>query len=127
MQIYKFSLTEQFSNLGGETDSTFVECFISAPRETYSSEAGKYPCLIICPGGGYSHVSPREAAPIGMNFVSDGYQVFIVRYSTNPHGFPQQLREVAAALEIINEHADEWQCVMDNITNMGFCSMCTNN
>lgn len=120
MRLYKFSLNEHFPNLGGETDSTYVECYINGTREIYGSKAGYYPCLVICPGGGYSIVSPREAAPVGMNFISEGYHVFIVRYSTDPHGFPQQLREVAATLEIIDEHADEWQCDMNNITIMGF-------
>lgn len=120
MQIYKFSLNEHFSNLGGEADSTYVECYINAPREVYGVKSKPYPCLIICPGGGYSHVSAREAAPIGVHFAAEGYHVFIIRYSTNPHGFPQQLREVAAALEIMNEYAEEWQCDMNNISIMGF-------
>ncbi len=120
MQIFKFSLNEHFPNLGGESDSTYVECYVNAPREVYGAKPESYPCLVICPGGGYSHVSAREAAPIGMHFLSEGYHVFILRYSTNPHGFPQQLREVAATMELICEHADEWQCDMKNVTIMGF-------
>ena len=120
MQICKFSLNERFPNLGGEQELTYVECFLNGPRVTYGGIKKPYPCLVICPGGGYSGVSPREAAPIGMHFVAEGYHVFIVRYSTNPYTFPQQLREVAAAMEIIYEHAEEWQCDTNNIAIMGF-------
>lgn len=120
MQIKKFSLNEYFPTLGGESDATYVECYVNNSRATYSADPKPYPCLVICPGGGYGHVSPREATPIGMHFLSEGYHVFIVRYSTRPHCFPQQLREVAAAMEIIYEHAEEWQCDTNDITIMGF-------
>lgn len=120
MRIEKFYLKEYFPNLGGDDGMTYVDCYLSAPRATYGAEQKPYPCLVICPGGGYSGVSLREAAPIGMHFVAEGYQVFIVRYSTKPHGFPQQLREVAAAMEILYEHAEEWQCDTNDVTIMGF-------
>ncbi len=120
MKYKSINLHDSFQNLDGDDYTTYVECFLNDSLESLTGEPGLYPCIVICPGGGYSHVSSREGAPIAMHFVPDGYQVFVVHYSAAPHCFPQQLREVAATLEIINAHAQEWSCDMNNITIMGF-------
>lgn len=52
MQIKKFSLNAYFPTLGGESEATYVECYVNDSRETYSAEPRPYPCLVICPGGG---------------------------------------------------------------------------
>ena len=80
----------------------------------------KHPCLLICPGGGYGMVSQREGEPIGLHFLPQGYNVFILRYSVAPNCFPTQLREVAAAMELIYENAEKWHCDTDKIAIMGF-------
>ena len=80
----------------------------------------KHPCLLICPGGGYRWVSAREAEPIGLHFLPQGYNVFILDYSVAPNSFPTQLREVAAAMELIYENADAWHCDTEKIAIMGF-------
>ena len=80
----------------------------------------KHPCLLICPGGGYRHVSKRESEPIAMWFLSRGYNIFILNYSVPRHTFPTQLREVAAALELIHANADDWHCDLDKVAIIGF-------
>lgn len=40
------------------------------------------PAVVICPGGSYMYVSKREAEPLAYEFLAQGYQVFILRYST---------------------------------------------
>jgi acetyl esterase/lipase len=39
------------------------------------------PALVICPGGAYRWRSPREKDPPAFEFLSMGYQVFILEYS----------------------------------------------
>ena len=80
----------------------------------------KHPCMLICPGGGYHGVSPREGEPIAMHFLPQGYNVFVLRYSVAPNRFPTQLREVAAAMEAIYENAEEWHCDTNKIAILGF-------
>jgi acetyl esterase/lipase len=41
------------------------------------------PAVLILPGGGYRACSDREAEPIAMAFLAEGYQAFILRYSLN--------------------------------------------
>lgn len=59
------------------------------------------PCLLICPGGGYEFCSKREQEPIALYFLPNGFNVFILKYSAAPNRYPTQLREVAAAMELI--------------------------
>ena len=70
--------------------------------------AKKRPAVVICPGGGYSHTSDREAEPVAIKMTAAGFHAFIVRYSCAPAVFPTQVLELAKAVEIIREHADEW-------------------
>lgn len=80
----------------------------------------KRPCLVICPGGAYGVCSDREAEPVAFHFLTQGYNVFVLRYSVAPHRFPVQLQEVAAAMEILWENAESWHCDTDRVAIMGF-------
>lgn len=78
------------------------------------------PNILLCPGGGYSYCSEREAEPIALKFLPAGYNVFVLNYSVKPHGFPTQLREVAAAVEMICGNAKQWNADPGRIAIMGF-------
>lgn len=55
-----------------------------------------------------------------MHFVTEGYNVFVLHYSTAPNRYPTQIIEVAAALEVIHENASKWQCDAQKIAICGF-------
>lgn len=76
--------------------------------------------ILICPGGGYSHLSFREGEPIAMKMNSMGYNACILRYSLTPNKFPTQLIEAAYCVRYIREHAAEWHVDPDEITIAGF-------
>ena len=40
--------------------------------------------IIICPGGGYEFTSDREAEPIALKFVAQGFNAIVIRYSIAP-------------------------------------------
>ena len=80
----------------------------------------KRPCLLVCPGGGYRRVSQREGETIALHFLPHGYNVFVLWYSASPNRFPTQLRQVAAAVELIHENAEAWHCDTGKIAIMGF-------
>lgn len=57
------------------------------------------PCILIIPGGGYSHLSPREGTPVSNKFISLGYNTAILYYSLGPkYSYPVQKDEVNTAL-----------------------------
>ena len=46
--------------------------------------------------------------------------MFVVTYSVKPHGFPQQIREVAGAMELVHQRAEEWNVDTSRIAMIGF-------
>ena len=93
---------------------------IYLPHNYESRKDQKRPCILLCPGGGYRLVSTREAEPIALHFFPEGFNVFILTYSVAPNCFPTQIREVAAAMELIYAHGEEWNCDLNRIAIMGF-------
>lgn len=78
------------------------------------------PAVVICPGGGYEHVSEREAEAVALQYNARGFHAFIVDYSVAPDIYPAALMEVAKAFAIIRENAAEWHVDTDKIVASGF-------
>jgi acetyl esterase/lipase len=79
------------------------------------------PAILICPGGGYRFCSDREAEPIAMAFLAEGYQAFILRYSLNDEAaFPQPLNDAEEALELIRNKSRKWHVDPERIAACGF-------
>jgi len=119
MTYEKIYLKEYFPFLGESDSDPVLECY-RAGNLTEMNRKDKRPCLLICPGGAYAFCSQREAEPIAMHFLSENYHVFVLTYSIAPYRFPTQLREVAAAMELIYQNAEEWLCDTEHIAIMGF-------
>ena len=113
-------LKEFYSMLGDEGRDPTLAVYLPDNLSEMNRQEQLRPCLLICPGGGYVMCSQRESEPIALNFLTDGYNVFVLTYSVAPHRFPTQIREVAAAMELIYNHAVDWHCDTDRVAIMGF-------
>lgn len=96
----------------------------------------KRPAIIICPGGGFLNTSDREAEPIAMKFAGEGYNTFVLRYTTYFNGpirdfnnlpegnkeskNPQPLFDLAKSMLTVRENADKWSIDTDKIFVCGF-------
>lgn len=78
------------------------------------------PAVIVCPGGAYAMCSDREAEPVAMQYLSMGYQVFVLYYSVAPEIYPAALMELALAVKLVREHAEEWMVDVNKIVVSGF-------
>ncbi len=114
------NLKEKYSFLGENGCDPTVEIFLPDNLAEMQRQNKKRPCMIVCPGGAYCFCSKREAEPIGVHFLSKGFNVFIMNYSVTPNKFPTQLREIAAVTEIIYANADAWNCNTEKIAIIGF-------
>lgn len=84
-----------------------LTCYIQ-PTSVKVSPRRLRPAVLVLPGGGYSHVSPREGEPVALRFVARGWCAFVLEYSVAPHRFPVQLREAAMAMGYIRENARDF-------------------
>ena len=81
----------------------------------------KRPALIVCGGGSYSFISPREQDPAALAFFAMGYQTFLLQYSTGKQaGGLRPLKELAAAVKLVRENAAAWHIEENHIAVMGF-------
>lgn len=79
------------------------------------------PAVVICPGGAYRWRSPREKDPPAFEFLSMGYQVFILEYSCGPQaGEYRPLRELAETVRQLRARHEEWRIDPEKIAVLGF-------
>lgn len=65
--------------------------------------------LIVCPGGGYAFLSDREAEPVALQFLSAGFNVFILRYSICENASNcRPLIQACMTVKYLREHAEEY-------------------
>jgi acetyl esterase/lipase len=120
MRTELLHLKDYYPFLGTEDRDATLELFLPYNMTEMHQEEKKRPCLLICPGGAYKICSQRESEPIALHFLLIGFNVFILNYSVGSYRYPTQVREVAAALELINQNADSWHCDTDHVAIMGF-------
>ena len=80
----------------------------------------RFPAVLIMPGGAYRWVSPREAEPVAMRFLSRGFSCFILNYTCAPARFPVALREAAMAMTFIRSNAYRLHIDTKHVVALGF-------
>ncbi len=103
-----------------EKEKVFLDCYILDSGLKLGQEMAR-PAVIICPGGGYVYLSPREAEPVAMAYAAKGIHAFVLHYSIgwDAAGF-QPLKEMDWAIGLIREHAEEWNVDTEKILSCGF-------
>lgn len=104
-----------------------TENSISAKLYTYIQDSSKdlmlkeRPMILICPGGGYNHLSDRESEPLAVRFLAMGFHVAVLHYSVTPAVFPTALLELAQAMKLVHDYSEEWNVNPEKIFVLG-CS-----
>lgn len=80
----------------------------------------KRPLVIICPGGGYGHHSPREGEQIAIKMLDCGYNAIVLHYSLLPNRYPCAMYELAYTVDYARKHAAEWDVDPEKIVVAGF-------
>lgn len=77
--------------------------------------------VVICGGGGYSHISARETEPIALRLVAYGINACTVAYRHDPEAhWPVPVQDVGAAVAWMRSHAPEHHTDPGRIAVMGF-------
>ncbi|SEU08058.1 alpha/beta hydrolase [Enterocloster clostridioformis] len=97
-----------------------LEAFLHEKSSSWPSYDHR-PCIVICPGGGYGFLSDREMDPVSLEWLAQGYQVFVMHYSVAKKAVNDQpLKEIAEAIGTIRSNANEWGIDSDKIAVLGF-------
>lgn len=114
----------KYENIKVAVDGTVQATLSLYIQEDYPDTYGarRRPMVLICPGGGYEHVSVREGEPIAFHFLTAGCHAAVLWYDISGHGVahPQELRELAWSAAYIREHADAYAVDPDKILVAGF-------
>ncbi len=79
------------------------------------------PLIIICPGGGYTFLSEREAEPIALHYMNQGFHACVLRYGIGEYAMmPGPIQDAADAIYYIKKHAKEWFVNPDAVFITGF-------
>ncbi len=77
--------------------------------------------VIVCPGGGYSHLADHEGRPVAEWLSSLGITAFVLKYRLGPrYHHPAPLQDAARAIRMVRAHAAEWQLDPKRIGILGF-------
>lgn len=114
IQRYDFNLTN-------EPDENGFRPFMSACILSGDEGEALRPAIVICPGGGYYCVCEYwEGERLGMAYAAAGFNAIVVNYTTHGGGvYPRQIKEVARAIQITREHAEEWHIDPNKIAVCG--------
>ena len=83
--------------------------------------ARRLPAMIVCPGGGYSFCSKREAEIIALQFTAAGYHAFVLDYAVAPDNhYPEPQKNLSDAISLVRKNAEEWRVDADKIAVIGF-------
>ena len=117
MKTFTLELKEIF-NLNTNQNPT-LDCYILGSNP--ETDPKRYhPSILVLPGGGYCFTSEREADPIALNYLSMGFNAFVLKYSVSPEIYPEALIEASASIALMRRHSDEWFVDVDKIAVIGF-------
>ena len=103
------------------TTGCSVKAWLHYQNGSASVKQRIHPAVIVCPGGGYAHVSDREAEPVARAYFAAGYNTYILTYTVGEgvEGFTP-LKQLAATIADIRANAEEWFTAKDQIAVCGF-------
>ena len=114
MRLETFDLREQPTEYGFMPKVTYYLL------DKWKKECQR-PMVIVVPGGGYGCVcSDREGERIALRYNAAGFHAAVLEYCVKPHRHPEPIRNLARAIEIARENADQWQLDPNAILVCGF-------
>ncbi len=78
------------------------------------------PCIIIAPGGGYSHLAPHEGKPVAEWLNSIGISACVLYYRNAPNRHPIPILDAQRAIRVVRSNATKWHIDPGRIGFLGF-------
>ncbi|MBR2616805.1 MAG: alpha/beta hydrolase [Clostridia bacterium] len=117
MQAYTVDLYEYFGLPRGTAKGGMLNCFVRGKGNGVISR----PAMLVLPGGGYRNCSDREAEPIALRFMQQGFHAFVLTYSVAPEStYPTPFLEASLAVAYIRRNAESLGINQGQIAAVGF-------
>lgn len=114
-KIFLKDLSKEFSH-----SDAYIESYELSYDNDFVNEQPLYrPGLLILPGGGYHFCSDREAEPIALRFLTEGFNCFVLRYTCHKV-YPAPHKEVAFTMDFLKKHHQEFHILDKNLSLIGF-------
>ena len=102
-----------------DDENVILKTFISEPFPELA--APPRPAILIFPGGGYKHHSPREAEPVALQFSAAGFQSCVLYYSVKENArYPRPMQDASRAIAHIRRNAARYNVDPERIFVLGF-------
>lgn len=89
--------------------------------EPYILENGmQNSCIIVFPGGGYTHLASHEGEPVAKWLNSIGISAFVLHYRVSPYKHPAPLFDAKRAVRLVRYNAKNWNINPKKIGVLGF-------
>jgi acetyl esterase/lipase len=77
--------------------------------------------MVICPGGGYQALEPREGRDYALWLNQHGLTCFVLQYRLGSHGYhyPAEFQDVTRAMRWVRAHTSDYNINSDRIGIMG--------
>lgn len=112
----KIKLNELYNVSGGELIAMCVQMPFDRENKHW-----KRPAIIVVPGGAYAFCSKREMELVALEFMSKGYNAFVLNYSCGDEvHYPEQLLELAVAVDYVKNNAKQYSVNPKEIFAVGF-------
>lgn len=102
--------------------SSSEEAHITAYLQPVYEQCPMRPAVIICPGGSYHHIGEKESEPAALGFFAEGYNAFVLSYSTGlgRGNLPIPIVQIAKTIAYIRQNSNSWRIDPDRIALCGF-------
>ncbi len=90
---------------GVEKDAILTTYLLTRYEDVFQEPA---PFVLICPGGGYEHLSHREAEQFALQWNARGIHAAVLWYALAPERFPAALLQLASAVDLISANCGAW-------------------
>lgn len=101
-------------------EDAYLEGFLLSDEISYGQEKDR-PAVIVCPGGGYVYLCPREGEPVALAYASAGFHAFVLHYSVAKKAANYApLDEISWAIGLLRQNAQQWHIAPDKIAVCGF-------
>ena len=117
-------IIEQHALWGDEATPVYPATYTAYLAEKLpEASACPRPAVVICGGGGFTHVAPHEQEPVAFEFLNRGFQAFVLDYVTSSTGdvsYPNPQADLAKMIATIRLNAADWNVDPQKVVAIGF-------